>query len=475
MLLVFFQSYGVYVFIGGFIALILFLIEKQRLFFQNNHHEIQEIQREVIDLKTQDDHFIQEYIEKRFEEKFLFNHKHIKEFISYLNILGLLGTFLGLTIILPELSKLNESGSLDRMKEGMETAFFSSIFGLFAGIIMSIYYNRVLHKYNEKFIYEKNSIIREVLKIRNTDESGLSNLNQIIKNLLLPAVNRINQTVESNTKNIDEMKTWANKQIEHNMLLIKEYSEQSHTTINEMIAVLKEENENISDIKREWSKSINILNDTSKNVSSVSKIIHNFEPLYQSLINQIEEFSGEFASLFINMKDIVNKTTQPNQILSNMYEVINSYSNNSELLKEVIIDLKKSNEAHLSKITQTIENNSVLKEMLNNFLEQMKVLDKTEIIIEKNQALVNEIKENQMSLVKDVKENQLALINSNEKLFSHLKESSDKNSSKTESIISKISDPLGSIINHTSSTKQSIDKLNRNLAFVLESILEGDN
>ena len=47
-------------------------------------------------------------------------------------------------------------------------------------------------------------------------------------------------------------------------------------------------------------------------------------------------------------------------------------------------------------------------------------------------------------------------------------------SQQIEKTLSGIARPLDTLISNTNNTKQSIEKLNRNLAKVLEEVLEGD-
>jgi hypothetical protein len=469
----------IYLSLTAIICIIIVLIAKQKRELKTNKSAYDTIYQELVNMNASDGFFMQDYIEKRLEEIFLNNYTLIRELISYLNIIGLLGTFLGMVVVLPELANLESMSST--VTRGMATALISSIIGLLSGITLSAIYGIAMRGYYKIIEQKKNEIAFKVLKNKGSFGGELNVLNDIIQHQLIPIVKQMDKATSENTLVMDDMKKWAEKQIEHNMQLIKEYSEQSRVTIDHMVSVLKEENKNISDIKKEWGSTVKILSDTSRNVKSVSKIITNFEPLYQRLIDQIDNFSAEFTELFVNLKEIINQTSQPNKIMSNLYDIINSNMHSNEVLREILVGFKNSNEEQLSTIVEAIENNTDLKDYLeslkvelindqNYMATEIKELNNT-VVLEIAQAIMafNSLS---LEMVDSIKNSQLS---HSDRLISNLNEMiANHKSQQIEKTLSGIARPLDTLISNTNNTKQSIEKLYRNLAKVLDEVLEGD-
>lgn len=218
---------------------------------------------------------------KKMLDKRLINFYLFESIPSVFTNLGLFGTFMGIAAGLlefntePDQIKESISGLLD----GLKSAFFTSIFGIFCSIIFSKIIKRMIHRevavdpdYDQEIAYLQ-SIDNNLEKM---SESIANSIDNAIVNSLKGVVEDVNETFkkfieqlisenfEKLTESIDQLVEWQRKYRDDIL------------TINESYSSLIERHQEFIDRTEDWLKT---LDEITGNTSRLKLIIDEFKAL----------------------------------------------------------------------------------------------------------------------------------------------------------------------------------------------------
>lgn len=274
--------------------------------------------------------------------KLLSNKRWIEQMPSIISTLGVLGTFLGITKGLWSFDTTNLNESIPLLLEGLKTAFFTSLAGMFGSLVLS----------------------RRVSAIFDKEDEGLSDINVAAREIV-SAVREMNMT---NKNTIDELKAESIRQANNQtafyrnasevLASIKEYTETLSSASNTIALQAQTQTTILSNINDGTDSIIGTIGDIQENSTKNDELFANmFEKIREihsyvgeisdiceanaSTNNDIAQNVGQFTDrLHGEVIDIENKMDETNTLLSNKFDEF------TELLKksntEALVDVMKS-------------------------------------------------------------------------------------------------------------------------------------
>ena len=377
--------------------------------------------------------------------------------------IGVLGTFVGISIGLWEFNPNDITSSVPLLLSGMKIAFATSIIGMSASIFMKYI---ALKKEDEEDIEDIielfNTMINESRNVNTTLIENQKNTEKVLnkvseiwashqENLTVQLKKEIlnlnNNTTSKQEELIGEFKklgecfTLLNSGVSDLLIWQKNYKETIEITTKELETVIqtmhdidnsiqvisknssliKENNQNLSEVLKEINKTQNVLIESNKSIIDIS--------------NTAKESIPKINEHFIN---IDNRTKESTTYLQTLI---------SENLNNIKSYLEKITEDTLSKTTQSIyENNRQFKYEISEHISQCKMLiyslkdlipdinehllstqkrfNKT--LIHFNEEVQNSFKENTLELNKQVQLLKETTININNTLDDNISESTKR-------------------------------------------------
>ena len=473
-----FWSNLTYVLIGFFVflAAILGIIQLLKRIAYSPESLRDELTHFVKKSGVADEKVIFDYVDDFFSRKLLGFDEVIRFLISSLTILGLLGTFIGLAVlIVPRFHDLSTAlnttdfgkefqTTLDGITGGFRTAFGTSIIGIIAALLCSIIY----HFYRHHIRYLRSNFISIYLPsiVKNTKKDNVAyDPVALYKEIQTYFIDGLNQFKDETVKSHNKLQAWGEGIITSHTSMVKEYVEANNTRIEAVTMELAKEYKALQTIVKDNLKVSDILNSVVSKLDSFADVIRNYGSTHENLIDTIDKFSQDFGNLFSQISTVVDQINQPSQLLSNLYTSIQEMVNNQNLIVNSNKDfMDKTHERLENLLTQSGESNqtimSELKEYLEKFVETVKETfsqqSMSELLSIPATKLLDSITELKVMLEKvnnsSVTTQQISLIND---LMSSLSIS-----------VNSISNVIGNLNEMTG----RIDKINRNLGKVFESL-----
>ena len=359
------------------------------------------------------------------------NLKFLESMPGILVGLGVLGTFLGLSVsLIPALDKLqgDPSGAIRDLIGGAGVAFFTSVAGLFCSLIFNVISDKKtsvlqiqLNKFNSllekslKFITEEHLLTMYLEESRqqgkylsNMDENIALKIGDIIRNSFEQVGGKIQQIISQKNQNISEkflndianqmtkgMGDFSRKQVEN--------MEKTLTSLQDNIPPLISRLEHSQKQNKEATKTlINQLATSSRD---------NQDRINESLIHTMQNMKRAFEEITQNLKQGMTKTlsdfSEKNNVLLKQTE-----ESKISLQKHVdqTADKLHTFTNHMDKIiselnSTTIHNIQLSVEKFNEAAKQQKqIVEKNEQYVHSLDSLSKELKEVSLSVSKFILE-----------------------------------------------------------------------
>ena len=427
--------------------------------------------------KVSDEKVLLDYADTYFSRSLLVYDEIIRFLLSSLTILGLLGTFIGLAmLIVPKfehLSKILSSGNYSDLAfkdtfgqiiSGFKTAFYTSIAGIILALILSLIYH--LLRQNIKAIRSEfiklhlPSVIAEIK--RDAVAYDPVQFFREIERYFVDGLKNFGLEIADSHK---ELKQWAESVVMSNTAMVKGYVEANNTRIQAVTEELSKEYSALQKVSKDSYRISNILGSLVDKLDSFADVIRNYDKTYDNLLDTIENFSLEFGNLFSRIQTVIDTTTQPSQLLSNLYTALETMVNNQQ-------KIQSSNESLLQGFSTSFE------ELLAKSAEQDKTSNSnlqhtmTEIMKEMQQILSEESLKRMLDprfelMKKALEAVQYSIEELNDKELNNAKY--DEMIKNLETISKSISNgpDVGEDIRRVES---HLEKVNRNLGKVFEAL-----
>lgn len=200
------------------------------------------------------------------------NKKKINQIPTLISTLGVLGTFLGITKGLLSFDTDDLNTSIPLLLNGLKTAFFTSLEGMFGSLILNGMLSKKLDKYENISESEKaaNLIIKELQENRKQQSLNMSKLTECITD---------NKIIQKISIDLEQLKDDVEE--------IKGHIEESKSIIEE----IKGKSESISNIVHESA------NSTSEENSRLRAVLLTATAAISSIDNTLETMSEKVSKI----------------------------------------------------------------------------------------------------------------------------------------------------------------------------------
>lgn len=412
----------------------------------------------IVEIKEEGKHFICQTIDA---DNFYNNDVLLKErmntkilnYIPQLMVgLGLLGTFLGLSMGLSNLDLKDNSG-INELLNGVKTSFYTSLYGMYFSITFTILINLHLGEIEKKIlelkdklniIFHKNNgseIVQEIKKEIQQIRVSNDEMSTKITNGISQEMNKYKESNESSMKELSELlvskiggfSQGISGTFEKTMgeslekIFSNDFIEKFEDIKNQLIEVSEKNNMFISEYKNEIKEIAYTTGDFKDSyINLATKIVDDFNVIK----NNLEEKFIQFKVIFDNSTEMYSKLNEfydrNSSILNESIELINKFEKVSDNLngfintQETTTKLWESYKESFDSLNASIlsEIRVYKEEVLNSIQTYENILkEKTEIfenIISKNSESYGAV------IDKRTMEYTENITNSTEKIFTNL-------------------------------------------------------
>jgi hypothetical protein len=366
----------------------------------------------------------QAIIEKCFNQKLgglLLGERFVKHTVSILITLGLLGTFLGLTLSVSQLVKLLDytKGLIDNFASlidgllyavsGMAVAFITSLVGIGCSILLTIIFiivnaeeaRETLMVNIEEYLDNTVSVV-----IAKDKETEYTMLNRILRQTFLEFGERIEKTLKETVEAYGEKLT-------HVVLDVELSSKTLESTVDKFDRSLKTFAENIRDFSE---FNINLRNNIERmdvNFIKVTEALKEASKVVVENYTAIEDFSKDIRTSTEEMAQF-NR-----QVVNEVSELVNGVKESVASIKDLGMVLQQNMNAHTQDINNYREKFNLLMNKLADEIEHLgttaadtfsKGIDKSgEMIFNKVVSGVEDVLKEVLTMISAFKENERAL------------------------------------------------------------------
>lgn len=340
------------------------------------------------------------------------NYKLINYIPNLLTGLGMLGTFLGLSIGLATLDlRTDDMKQLIILIAGTKTAFYTSLYGMYFSISMSVIFNIYFGYYEEEILSLRNRlnlIFKKYLEDESLErikneiilvQKNTSELSHNVGKELVKGVADYNKTTKEHLRNLttlvqtnisglaDNVSQAFEEKLEK--IFSKEFIEPFKILKNNLLEISRFNNEEIekyalmvSEVTEKFEKIRVVLNSCSEeSLQKFNSIMDRIENKYSEVHNiatESEKMYEKFLELLGNSRDIIASSNQYMSEINKMTSVFSNFIGQEEKL----VEFWSSNKNIMSSMIETIE--KVKMEELNKIEEyNRKTTEKLKIYYDK--------------------------------------------------------------------------------------------
>jgi biopolymer transport protein ExbB/TolQ len=303
--------------------------------------------------------------------------------------LGMLGTFIGISLGLDGFDENNITASIPILLDGMKTAFWTSVWGMISNISLKAISNIFRHKDDPKTGENDAETVISLLKdmVKNGQEnSGLmKNIEKSISgdgdSTLLTNIIRLRTNIQDNLSELNKsFKDFAQKQAENNTKALMEAIERVIGDFNTKI------NEQLGDNFKKFNEALSIMLEWQKNYKEqVEKITEQFD-LAATGINECRIMVREIAksqSIFQKTADALADCLENlNTDLAGMAGIADKATNAFPIIHDNIENLTKRFAAEVENSTKRI--NEMLEGQIDGMNQQKQIFIKSYQEFEQN-------------------------------------------------------------------------------------------
>lgn len=298
-------------------------------------------------------------------------NRHWVEMIpSLFSTLGVLGTFIGITLGLLFFNTNDLQQSIPALLSGLKTAFFTSLAGMVSSLLLSRKINKIYDNLPEDVsdINKAAGAIVQAVAAFQSQNTQQSQSQQVFYNLVQTVIQKLDANIEAMNANVSSLNVAANNvalKIDTVNSAVETIAAANATillttdNLKENVAVLKETSESIQ-------SSIGNVEDTNKaNAETASHIddrIGELMTLSEATANTEQEVSDKITNLTDKLHgeviDIEDKMADTNKLLERKFDEFSELlkKNNTEALvevmKKVTEEFQKQMSALINKLVQ---------------------------------------------------------------------------------------------------------------------------
>jgi len=303
------------------------------------------------------------YIDKQKKNSKLSAKRQIIEMIpSAVSTLGVLGTFLGITVGLLCFNPAKISESIPKLLDGLKTAFFTSLAGMIGSLILSRKINKLFDEETGGVsdINQAASLICKSVAELQSESVKQAQAQAVFNNLIQTVIQKMDAGIDTLNANISALNTATNSMALH-------------------IQNIKSSTENIDNATNSMLTSVGNMEETTKTTAAFTKDIYSnvgeITDHTEAMVSTEEEVSGKITSLADKLHgevlDIEDKMKGTNSLLEHKFDEFSELlkKNNTEALVEVMKRVTEEFQSQMNAlISKLVQENF---EQLNKSVEQL--------------------------------------------------------------------------------------------------------
>ncbi len=288
--------------------------------------------------------------------------------------LGILGTFIGISIGLADFDTTNIEGSVPQLLEGLKTAFSTSVMGLFFSVVLTIIERMAPYPDGKDVNSEKEQIaimVEEIKKIHEqirdeseksrtliSDEFAKTNtaLNESLQTISEGAnrqiIEMLNESISGFNENLTEQFGENFRQLNDACLQLVKWQEQhkqevdtTHKQLQDTINAIKETEQSLATVAERNE-------DTLKVYESLRKIIATYDNQTQALTSHLEKYGALADKAKTMFTDADSHFAKIAEDISKFSRTLNQQSEDIQVLTRSIIDSTTKMEEAFVMITE---------------------------------------------------------------------------------------------------------------------------
>ncbi len=291
---------------------------------------------------------------------FRFNARTVSNAPTVLTSIGIFGTFLGIAIGLSDFNTEDIKGSVPTLIDGLKTAFWSSVMGIFCALTIKIRHLFVIQKIthaenshgatiddivnelsdvNKALVGEEESTLLSQMKLMRQDSNDkLDSLKQSMEDFIkdmaennsTALIEALNEVIRDFNAKINEQFGENFKQLNEAVGKMLEWQERYKLQMEEMIAQQKITADSMVTATKSYEDAVENTGRFSEVANDLSDIVKTLELQREHIHNSVKELALLIESAKTGLPDIEAKISQL------VTQVTQSVQNNSNAMEEAI-------------------------------------------------------------------------------------------------------------------------------------------
>lgn len=268
--------------------------------------------------------------------------------ISSLSVLGLLGTFIGLSGALGVLHGVLVDGrNVSELTSQVAFAFGTSVLGLIAALGLNVFQKFNQRHLDELFLEAKNDLFDVLYKEGAEHTLDLKDLAFSIRSTFQEEIKNF---ANIQHVSLEQLKEWASELIQHNTDKIFQMVQSNEDRLEKVIEKLNAERKSIDSVKQNWNNAIDQLHKSSVNIKSMTQNLNNFAALSEKLIDRIGEFAEAYQTQIAMINHLHKEQSKPSDIMNELSKIMMENLNQNKKM----YDLNSANQVMLEKMVEKI-------------------------------------------------------------------------------------------------------------------------
>lgn len=272
------------------------------------------------------------------KNKIFEKRRWVEQLPSIVSTLGVIGTFLGITLGLTKFDPQKIDESIPTLLEGLKTAFFTSLAGMTGSLFLS----------------------RTISRIFDKKENGLSDIN-MAAGQITQAVNQMCQTLVQNTTQQTTQQTAFYNSTSQLLAQMQSIQTTTENTLAQLVTLQNSQTQDLTTINNH----IDLIN---HNVGELATIIDGMASTQNEISDEVKSFGSKLHGEVVEIEDSMDKT---NNLLAEKFDEFSKLleKSNTEALVEVMKKVTEEFNRQMSDLINKLVQENF--EQLNHSVEQL--------------------------------------------------------------------------------------------------------
>ena len=272
------------------------------------------------------------------KNKIFEKRRWVEQLPSIVSTLGVIGTFLGITLGLTKFDPQKIDESIPTLLEGLKTAFFTSL----AGVTGSLFLSRTISR-----IFDKK-------------ENGLSDINMAAAKIT-QAVNQMCQTLVQNTTQQTTQQTAFYNSTSQLLAQMQSIQTTTGNTLAQLVTLQNSQTQDLTTINNHTD----LIN---RNVGELATIMDGMASTQNEISDEVKSFGSKLHGEVVEIEDSMDKT---NKLLAEKFDEFSKLleKSNTEALVEVMKKVTEEFNRQMSDLINKLVQENF--EQLNHSVEQL--------------------------------------------------------------------------------------------------------